>query len=68
MITGYVAAGEFDEAQKFFDDMLVRGQLPNVYTYNSMIRGLCTVGKFDKAILYAEGHGFAWMHTKLFSL
>ncbi|KAL5232144.1 hypothetical protein ABZP36_030920 [Zizania latifolia] len=47
--SSYVAAGEFDEAQKFFDEMLVRGQLPNVYTYNSMICGLCTLGKFDKA-------------------
>jgi len=48
-----VAAGEFEEAQRFFYDMLVRGQLPNVYTYNSMIRGLCTVGEFDKGIKHS---------------
>lgn len=31
--------------------MIIRGQLPNVFTYNSMIRGLCMAGKFDKACL-----------------
>lgn len=41
--------GNLRKPRGFFDDMLVRGQLPNVYTYNSMIQGLCTVGEFDKA-------------------
>uniref|UniRef100_A0A2K3P474 Pentatricopeptide repeat-containing protein n=1 Tax=Trifolium pratense TaxID=57577 RepID=A0A2K3P474_TRIPR len=49
MITGYVVACEFEKSQEMFDEMISRGQIPNVFTYNSMIRGFCMVGKFDEA-------------------
>ncbi|CAJ2666683.1 unnamed protein product [Trifolium pratense] len=49
MITGYVVACEFEKSQEMFDEMISRGQIPNVFTYNSMIRGFCLVGKFDEA-------------------
>ncbi|CAN1180653.1 Pentatricopeptide repeat-containing protein At1g55630 [Linum perenne] len=46
---GYVVAGEFNKAQAMFDEMIVRGQLPNVFTYNSMIRGYCMAEKYKEA-------------------
>ncbi|XP_010312104.1 pentatricopeptide repeat-containing protein At3g60050-like isoform X2 [Solanum lycopersicum] len=51
---GYVVAGELDKAQELFTDMIVNGQLPNVFTYNSMIRGLCMAEKFDEACMMVK--------------
>jgi len=49
VITGYVVSGELDKAKEMFREMTVKGQLPNVFTYNSMIRGLCMAGEFREA-------------------
>uniref|UniRef100_A0A2N9GNQ1 Pentacotripeptide-repeat region of PRORP domain-containing protein n=1 Tax=Fagus sylvatica TaxID=28930 RepID=A0A2N9GNQ1_FAGSY len=46
---GYIVAGELEKAQEMFDEMIIKGQLPNVFTYNSMIRGFCMAGKFEEA-------------------
>ncbi|KAI9073021.1 hypothetical protein K1719_045000 [Acacia pycnantha] len=42
MITGYVMAGELEKAQEMFNEMISKEQVPNMYTYNSMIRGYLT--------------------------
>ncbi|GER50996.1 pentatricopeptide repeat-containing protein [Striga asiatica] len=55
MITGYVVSGNFDSAQKMFDEMIKRGHLPNVFTYNSMIRGFCMERRFEEAWLMLKG-------------
>ncbi|GAB4858246.1 hypothetical protein Ancab_009643 [Ancistrocladus abbreviatus] len=46
---GYTVASELEKAQQLFKEMIVKGQLPNVFTYNSMICGLCLAGKFAEA-------------------
>ncbi|CAA2981597.1 Hypothetical predicted protein [Olea europaea subsp. europaea] len=48
---GYVASGEIDKALEMLKEMISKGQLPNVLTYNFMIRGLCMVRKFEEARL-----------------
>ncbi|KAI6696307.1 hypothetical protein NL676_016426 [Syzygium grande] len=45
----YVVAGELEKAVEMFNKMIIDGQLPNVFTYNSMIRGYCMAGNFAKA-------------------
>ncbi|KAI9160064.1 hypothetical protein LWI28_004772 [Acer negundo] len=45
MITSYIVAGELENAQALFNEMIIKGQLPNVFTYNSMIRGFCMAGR-----------------------
>ncbi|CAL0303390.1 unnamed protein product [Lupinus luteus] len=49
MIRGYVVTGEVEKAEEKFNEMISRGQIPNVFTYNSMSGGLCLGGKFDEA-------------------
>ncbi|CAH1445567.1 unnamed protein product [Lactuca virosa] len=45
------AWGQFEKAEEMFSDMFDNGKIPNVYTYNTMIRGLCMAGKFEYACL-----------------
>jgi pentatricopeptide repeat protein len=42
--------GRLEDAQKVFEDLLVKGYNLNVCTYNVMIQGLCNKGLFDEAL------------------
>jgi pentatricopeptide repeat protein len=42
--------GRLEDAQKVFEDLLVKGYNLNVCTYNVMIQGLCDKGFFDEAL------------------
>ncbi|XWS52208.1 hypothetical protein CRYUN_Cryun11dG0047300 [Craigia yunnanensis] len=51
LINGYVASGQFDEADAVvYDIMLSIGCKPNVFTFNILIHGLCKKGCLGSAL------------------
>ncbi|KAL8105157.1 hypothetical protein AgCh_029088 [Apium graveolens] len=58
LIDGMSRAGNLDtragDNQKYFTKMIVKGHVPNVFTYNSMIRVLCMAGMFKEACMMLE--------------
>ena len=50
VLSGIVAEGEYVMLGELFDEMLVIGLIPDVYTYNVYINGLCKQNKVDKAL------------------
>jgi pentatricopeptide repeat domain-containing protein 1 len=43
-------SGRLNDAQKVFEDLLVKGDNLDVYTYNAMIHGFCNNGLVDEAL------------------
>lgn len=39
-----------DEGYKFWEDMIKRGFNPDIITYNTLIHGLCNLGRMEKAV------------------
>ncbi|KAD4889245.1 hypothetical protein E3N88_21318 [Mikania micrantha] len=49
LVRGWGYIGESKEAQKVFDEMLVRGCCVDVHAYNSILESLCKGGNADEA-------------------
>ncbi|KAI3778581.1 hypothetical protein L2E82_07960 [Cichorium intybus] len=49
LVRGWGFIGESSEAQKVFDEMLVRGCSVDVHAYNSILESLCKGGNVDEA-------------------
>jgi pentatricopeptide repeat protein len=43
-------SGRLKDAQKVFEDLLVKGYNLDVYTYTAMIHGFCNNGLLDEAL------------------
>ncbi|KAK1312001.1 Pentatricopeptide repeat-containing protein [Acorus calamus] len=46
---GFASVGDFQKVDEVFDEILVTGLTPNVFTYNAYINGLCKKGDIDGA-------------------
>ncbi|VVA96485.1 unnamed protein product [Arabis nemorensis] len=49
LIEATMLEGGVDEALKLLDEMLSRGLKPDMFTYNTVIRGMCKEGMVDRA-------------------
>lgn len=64
LIDGLCKTYRIERAHELFDEMTVKGCLPNRLTYNSFVRYYSVVNDVDKAIemmrmMVSRGHGFA---------
>jgi pentatricopeptide repeat domain-containing protein 1 len=50
LINGLCKSGRLKDAQKVYEDLLVKGYNIDVYAYNAMIKGFCKKGLFDDAL------------------
>ena len=57
LVRGYCMKQDIDEALVIFQEMISRGLKPNRITYNTLIKGLSEVHKYDKIKEILEGIG-----------
>ncbi|KAL8458723.1 hypothetical protein ACS0TY_036291 [Phlomoides rotata] len=54
MIEGLCKKMKIDTALKVFDEMCDKGISPNVIVYSSLIRGLCSLSRWEQVSLLQE--------------
>jgi len=65
VINGYVKEGRLTEAKELYDNLLLSGFHPDVFTYTIIIRGLCKEKRFRLAMLLLEEmEAKACLHAK----
>ncbi|KAJ4827634.1 hypothetical protein Tsubulata_008251 [Turnera subulata] len=58
LVRGYCMKQEVDEALVVFEEMVSRGLKPNEFTYNTLVKGLSEVQRFDKVKEILRDGGF----------